>query len=33
MSTDPRSLFEKSVPYKAGFDNDIESDYVPPGLS
>ena len=33
MSTDPRSLFEKAVPYKAGFVTDIESDSVPPGLN
>ena len=33
MSTDPRSLFETSVPYKAGFVTDIESDSVPPGLN
>jgi Fe-S cluster assembly protein SufB len=33
MSTDPRSLFETSVPYKAGFVTDIESDAVPPGLN
>src|SRR6478672_9312200 len=33
MSTDPRSLFETSVPYKAGFVTDIESDVVPPGLN
>ena len=33
MSTDPRSLFEKTVPYKAGFVTDIESDSVPPGLN
>jgi Fe-S cluster assembly protein SufB len=33
MSTDPRSLFETAVPYKAGFVTDIESDSVPPGLN
>src|SRR3989454_3121764 len=33
MSTDPRSLFETSRPYKAGFVTDIESESVPPGLS
>src|SRR6266496_2139457 len=33
MSTDPRSLFESSRPYKAGFVTDIESESVPPGLS
>ncbi len=33
MSTDPRSLFQTSVPYKAGFVTDIESDSVPPGLN
>ena len=33
MATDPRSLFESSRPYKAGFVTDIESESVPPGLS
>src|SRR6266545_695454 len=33
MSTDPRSRFETSRPYKAGFVTDIESESVPPGLS
>src|SRR5678815_5381945 len=33
MSSDPRALFETSVPYKAGFVTDIESEAVPPGLN
>jgi Fe-S cluster assembly protein SufB len=33
MSSDPRTLFETSVPYKAGFVTDIESEAVPPGLN
>src|SRR5438874_12846765 len=33
MATDPRSLFESSRPYTAGFVTDIESESVPPGLN